>query len=130
MIEAMIKFMGYFLVIVAILKIIDWKKFSENFSKYDLIAKRSQAYSFSYPIIELAIGISFLNNFYVREVAIVLAAIMFIGVTGVLKALKENKKVQCACLGKLGHKLNIKLTQFTLFEDIVMGLMALAILLL
>ena len=65
MIEAMIKFMGYFLVIVAILKIIDWKKFSENFSKYDLIAKRSKTYSFSYPIIELAIGISFLNNFYV-----------------------------------------------------------------
>ena len=59
-----------------------------------------------------------------------LLILMVIGITGVSKALKENKKIQCACLGKLGHKLNIHLTNFTLFEDIIMGIMALIIILL
>ena len=127
MIAAMVNFMGYFLIIVSILKIIDWKKFSENFSKYDLIAKRSNIYSVSYPLIELIIGIGFLNGIYIKELAAILALIMFVGLAGVIKSLKENKQVQCACLGKLGHKLNIKLTQFTLFEDLLMGIMALII---
>jgi len=128
--EWMIPFMGWFLIAVGTLKLLDWKRFTENFMKYDLIAMRSTTYSNAYPLIEILIGVAFLNAWKIKFVAGVLLVLMTIGVAGVSKALKANKNIQCACLGKLGHHLNIPLTKFTLVEDIVMGLMALAILLL
>jgi len=128
--EWMIPFMGWFLVAVGILKILDWTRFSENFSKYDLLAMRSKIYSKSYPLIELLLGIAFLYHWNVKFIASILLGLMIIGIAGVSKALKENKNITCACLGKLGHHLNLPLTKFTLIEDIIMGLMAVAILLL
>ncbi|RZD32480.1 MAG: hypothetical protein CXT77_00040 [uncultured DHVE6 group euryarchaeote] len=125
----MTQIMGWFLISVGFLKIFDWKKFAENFAKYDLIAMQSKSYAVSYPLIELLIGASFLASWNVKIIAGVLLALMIVGIFGVRKALNEHKKVQCACLGKLGHKLNITLTKFTLIEDIIMGGMALAIIL-
>ncbi|MBT4134981.1 hypothetical protein HOE39_01420 [Candidatus Woesearchaeota archaeon] len=126
----MTQIMGWFLISVGLLKVFDWKKFAENFSKYDLIAIRSNSYAYSYPLIELLIGGAFLASWNVKIVAGFLLVLMIIGVAGVGKALRDHKKVKCACLGKLGHKLNITLTKFTLIEDIIMGGMALAIILL
>ncbi len=128
--EWMIPFMGWFLVAVGILKVLDWKRFTENFMKYDLIAMRSKTYSNLYPLIEIMLGVAFLYAWNVKLVAGILFVLMSVGVVGVSKSLKSNKKIQCACLGKLGHHLNIPLTKFTLVEDIIMGLMALIILLL
>ena len=54
--EWMIPFMGWFLVAVGILKVLDWKRFTENFMKYDLIAMRSKTYSNLYPLIEIKKG--------------------------------------------------------------------------
>lgn len=126
----MTQIMGWFLISVGLLKVFDWKKFAENFSKYDLIAMRSNSYAYSYPLLELLIGGAFLASWNVKIVAGFLLVLMIIGVAGVGKALRDHKKVKCACLGKLGHKLNITLTKFTLIEDIIMGGMALAIILL
>jgi hypothetical protein len=128
--EWMIPFMGWFLITVGILKILDWKRFSKNFSKYDLIAMKSSLYSKSYPLIELVIGGAFLYSWNIKIIAGVLLALMIVGIVGVSNALKENKKITCACLGKLGHHLNIPLTKLTLMENIIMSLMAIAILLL
>ena len=103
----MTQIMGWFLISVGLLKVFDWKKFAENFSKYDLIAIRSNSYAYSYPLIELLIGGAFLASWNVKIVAGFLLVLMIIGVAGVGKALRDHKKVKCACLGKLGHKLNI-----------------------
>ena len=128
--EWMIPFMGWFLIAVGILKILDWKRFSTNFAKYDLIAMRSKTYSNAYPLIELVIGGAFLYSWNVKIIAGILFTLMVVGIAGVSKALKENKNITCACLGKLGHHLNIPLTKLTLMENIIMSLMAIAILLL
>ena len=128
--EWMIPFMGWFLIVVGILKILDWKRFSINFAKYDLIAMRSKTYSNAYPLIELVIGSAFLYSWNVKIIAGILFTLMVVGIAGVSKALKENKNITCACLGKLGHHLNIPLTKLTLMENIIMSLMAIAILLL
>ena len=128
--EWMIPFMGWFLIVVGILKILDWKRFYINFAKYDLLAMRSSLYSKAYPLIELVMGGAFLYSWNVKIIAGVLLALMIVGIAGVAKALKENKNITCACLGKLGHHLNLPLTKVTLIEDIIMGLMAIAILLL
>ena len=66
--EWMIPFMGWFLVAVGSLKILDWKRFSENFSKYDLLAMRSKIYSKSYPLIEVLLGSAFLYSWNVNLV--------------------------------------------------------------
>jgi hypothetical protein len=128
--EWMIPVMGWFLIVVGILKILDWKRFYTNFAKYDLLAMRSSLYSKAYPLIELVMGGAFLYSWNIKIIAGVLLALMIVGIAGVAKALKENKNITCACLGKLGHHLNLPLTKVTLIEDIIMGLMAIAILLL
>lgn len=122
--------MGIVLLTVGLLKVFDWKQFAINFAKYDLIAKRSMKYSYSYPVLELVLGAGFLLGIYVRLAALVLLLLMIIGLIGVGSALRQRKKVACACLGKIGHMLNIPLTKFTLVEDLVMGVMAVLILVL
>ena len=93
--EWMIPFMGWFLIAVGILKVLDWRRFTENFAKYDLIAMRNKTYSKAYPLIEILIGAAFLYAWNVKIVAGILLILMTIGVAGVAKALRANKKIQC-----------------------------------
>ena len=58
--------------------------------------------------------------------SIILFIIMVIGSIGVTKNIFSKNKVQCACLGTW---IKIPLTKFTFFEDIVMAIMAIMILL-
>jgi len=122
----MIQFMGVFFVLVAILKMLDWKGFANAFSMYDIIAKKSKVYSYVYPVIELGLGLSYLLSWNVRIAAVVTFIIMTIGSIGVGKNLLSKNPIKCACLGTL---IKIPLTKFTLFEDISMAVMALMILL-
>ena len=122
----MIWFMGGFFVIVALLKFLDLKGFASQFAMYDIIAKRSKLYSYVYPVIELALGLAFLFSFQLVITATVTFIIMSVGSIGVAKNLLSKNPVKCACLGT---KIKLPLTKFTLFEDIIMALMALMILL-
>jgi len=121
----MIWFMGGFFVIVALLKFLDWKGFASQFAMYDIIAKRSKLYSYLYPVIELALGLAFLFSFQLIITATVTFIIMTIGSIGVAQNLLSKNPVKCACLGT---KIKLPLTKFTLFEDIIMAIMALMIL--
>ena len=116
----MLPFMGIVFLILASLKLIDIKGFSQMFVQYDLIAKRSKAYSYVYPFIELALGLAFLFQFQVFTAAIVTVVVMSIGAIGIGKNLLSKNRIQCACLGA---KIKVPLTRFTLVEDIVMAVM-------
>jgi len=124
---SMITFMGIFFILLGWLKLGDLKGFSNAFSMYDIIAKRSKIYAYLYPFIEIAIGLAFVHSFSITITASITLALMAIGTIGVSKNIFFSKnKIHCACLGTL---IPIPLTNVTLFEDIIMGLMALAILL-
>ena len=125
--DIMIGFMGVVFVILGTLKIADWTGFVNAFSMYDLIAKRSRFYGYLYPLFELFIGWAFVFRFLLRPVAAFTLVLMVIGVIGVTKSLISNPKMRCACLGTI---VDVPLTKFTLTEDIVMGVMAAAILIL
>ena len=56
-------FMGLFLVQFSLFKFFDLPGFVEDFSLYDLIAKRWAVYAWSYPFIELGLGVLYLNKF-------------------------------------------------------------------
>ena len=121
--DAMLIFMGSFFILFSIAKLTDLKGFKNAFSKYDLIAKRHSFYAWSYPFVELFLGICFLFNVFVIPASIVTIFVMGFGSIGVARAI--NKKIQCACLGT---KIGVPLTYVTLFEDILMMAMALIIL--
>ncbi|XHC24778.1 hypothetical protein ABWH91_10920 [Phycisphaerales bacterium ac7] len=63
----------------------------------------------------------YLLNAFPIATNIVTLALMLIGSVGVLKALMENRRIQCACLGTA---LNLPMTKVTLIEDLSMAAMA------
>lgn len=120
----MINFAGLFFLFLSAFKCFDLKGFTEGYQKYDLLAKRSKKYALIYPFIELVIALSFLSRFFLAYMALFTAFLMFFSMIGVLKALKENKELSCACMGT---KLNLPLTTVSVIENGFMGVMSLII---
>jgi hypothetical protein len=116
-------FMGVFLVIFSLFKLLDVPGFVEGFSKYDILARRFRAYGFAYPFIELVLGLSYLAGFFRYATDFVTAAFMIFGSIGVVKSLSRGLDVNCACLGTI---LRVPLSTIAVFEDIGMASMALA----
>jgi hypothetical protein len=119
-------FMGSFFIIFGFFKVINLKKFAEAYATYDLIAKRSKVYAFMYPFVELTLGIGYLIYLYPTFINSFTFALMLISAAGVAIELSKGKKIMCACLGAV---FKIPMTYVTLFEDLLMALMALIMLL-
>ena len=124
--RAMSDFMGSNFVVFSVFKIMNLQGFAESYSMYDIIAKRFKAYAYLYPFIELALGIAYLAHYQSMVVNLVTVVLMGISSVGVLFALREKKAITCACLGAV---FKIPMTYVTLVEDLVMGIMALAMML-
>ena len=122
----MLKFMGWVLVLLSLLKVLDWKGFANAFAMYDIVAKKSRLYAFAYPAIEFGMGVSFLYGWNIQIASIILFIVMAVGSIGVTRNIFSKNQVRCACLGTL---INVPLNKFTFFEDIVMAIMAIMILL-
>lgn len=92
-------FMGFFLVIFALLKLFDLPGFADGFQKYDLLAKRSRGYALTYPFIELALGLGYLA--FWRPVTVYTATVIVLGfgALGVITALARGLNLKCACMG-------------------------------
>lgn len=117
--------MGLVFLILSILKLLDIKGFVALFREYDLVAKYSPIYAYSYPFLELILGLCFLFHFLLLFASIITIVIMTVGTIGIAKKLLSKDGKSCACLGA---KIKVPLTRFTLVEDIIMGVMAIIIL--
>jgi hypothetical protein len=128
--EAMADFMGAYFVLFAFFKIINLHGFVTAFSTYDLIARHYRLYAYAYPFIELIVGGMYLM-FYTLGIrahfvlAIVTLVLMGISALGVIRALRQKKKIECACLGGV---FKLPLTYITLIENVLMAGMALVML--
>lgn len=118
-------FMGIFLSIFALLKLFNPSGFADGFEMYDLIAKRSRIYAYFYPLIELLLGFAYLSFWQPAITYSATIVVMAIGTVGVLSALRRGLDINCPCMGSV---LNVPLSTVTLTEDIGMGLMAVAML--
>jgi len=119
-------FMGVFFFVFSIFKLSSLKEFAYGFQSYDIIAKRSLAYSFSYPFIQLVLGFTYLlglNNFIVDLCVLIISLVSGFGV---LLALKSGNKIHCVCLGNV---IKLPLSTISFVEDFGMAIMALAMLL-
>ncbi len=111
--------MGYFFIFFSMFKFLAFDEFVEAYTSYDILAKRSKIYAYIYPFLELCLGILFLARTSLLEVNVVTLILMTISLIGVVQSM--NKNFKCACLGTI---IDLPLSTITLFEDLIMGGMA------
>lgn len=114
-------FMGGFFLAFSFFKFLDLKGFAESYKMYDIIAKKIPFWAYLYPFIELSLGLSFLSNFYPLVTNGVTFIVMTISIIGVLQAVLNKKKIQCACLGAV---FNLPMSTVTIIEDALMIVMS------
>lgn len=124
--DAMHDWMGFFLLVFAMLKLFDLSGFADGFQMYDLLAKRSRPYALIYPFLELALGLAFLSQWEPKAVYVATIILLGFGSIGVLTALAKGLDVKCACMGS---SLNVPLSTVAVVEDLGMAAMALVMLL-
>lgn len=113
--------MGSFFAIFGLFKIFNLSVFADAYSTYDILAKRSRAYAFVYPFLEILIAILYLTNTGGLYRDIFTFILMTVSTIGVIKKIREKEEIPCACLGMV---FKIPMTSVTLIEDIVMALEA------
>ncbi len=114
-------FMSGFFLIFGVFKIIKWKGFVQAYQEYDVLAKKSIFYAYLYPLIEIGLGLAYFFALNLLLTNIITLIIMLIGSYGVWLKLKEKEDIPCACLGVV---FKLPMTKVTLFEDLLMALMA------
>lgn len=114
-------FMGFFLVIFALLKLFDLPGFADGFQMYDLLAKPFRPYALAYPFIELALGLGYLAFWRPAAVYAATVIVLGFGALGVIRSLARGLDLQCACMGNI---LKVPLSTVALTEDLGMAAMA------
>ena len=122
----MLDFMAGFFLVFGGFKLIKLSAFAEAYAMYDVIAKRVRAYGYIYPFIEIALGLAFLLRYEILAVAWITLGLMLINSLGAYNGIRDKKVLMCACLGSV-FKLPMSLV--SLGEDLLMVVMALAIIL-
>ena len=115
-------FMGVFFLVFAGFKLAQLKEFAYGFQSYDLVAKRSLAYSYSYPFIQLLFGVLYLVGTSSLTLNLSVLAVSLLSGAGVLNSLIKKQQVHCVCLGNV---IKLPLSTISFVEDFGMALMAL-----
>lgn len=114
-------FVAISMSVLAILKLRDLDSFSNQFITYDILGKRAVKYSYVYPFIEAAAGISMVAKvglFIFSPLAFIIGCI---GTVSVIKAVYvEGRDLKCACVG--GDS-NVPLGFLSLTENLMMMFM-------
>lgn len=114
-------FMAGFFLVFSFFKMLDIKSFANAYGMYDLIAMRSKTYALAFPFIELGLGFAYILIPDMALTHLVTAIVMFVSLLGVIKAVTDKRKIQCACLGT---GFNLPMSTVTIIEDGVMLIMA------
>lgn len=116
-------FMAGFFFVFSFFKLMNLKGFAEGYKSYDIVAKQLPVWGFVYPFVELGFAILLLTGFQPVLVNTAIFLIMGISVIGVIQSLVRKTSFQCACLGTI---IKLPLSKLTLFEDLLMIGMSLA----
>ncbi len=114
--------MAFFFLVFAAFKLYNLKGFANAYAMYDVIAIRSKVYALLYPFIEIGLGTLYLFSLGGIWRDIFTFVIMSISAYGVWKALQVQDEIPCACLGTV---FKVPMTKVTLFENLLMAIMAL-----
>lgn len=114
-------FMGGFFLAFSFFKLLDLNGFAASYKMYDIIAKKIPFWAYLYPFVELGLGLSFLSNLFPLVTNSITFIVMSISIIGVLQAVLNKKKIQCACLGAV---FNLPMSTITIIEDALMIIMS------
>lgn len=115
-------FIGFSMVVLALLKLQNIETFSTMFLNYDLLAKRWVPYSYIYPFAEGAAGILMVAGALTWLSVPIALIIGTIGAVSVFKAVYVDKReLKCACVGGSS---NVPLGFISLTENVMMVGMA------
>lgn len=116
------RFIAISMVLLGLQKLKDVEAFSTMFLNYDLLARRVVPYSYAYPYLETAAGLSMLAGVGVWLSAPVALVIGGIGAISVFQAVYiERRELACACVG---GNTNVPLGPVSLLENVMMVAMA------
>ena len=115
-------FIGFSMVVLALLKLQNVESFATMFLNYDLLAKRWVPYSYVYPYAEGAAGILMVAG-ALTWLSVPIA--LFIGTIGAVSVFKavyvDRRELKCACVGGSS---NVPLGFVSLTENLMMVAMA------
>ncbi len=114
-------YMGGFFIVFSFFKLLNLKGFVEAFQTYDPFAKKWTNYGYLYVFLELTAGLIYLFNPLNLTLNIAVILILTSTSLGVIQVLKQKQSIQCACLGTI---FNLPMTYVTLFENLIMIIMA------
>jgi len=115
-------FIGFSMVVLALLKLQNIESFATMFLNYDLLAKRWVPYSYIYPFAEGLAGILMVAGALTWLSVPVALFIATVGAVSVIKAVYIDKRaLKCACVGGSS---NVPLGFVSLTENLMMIAMA------
>jgi glutaredoxin len=115
-------FIGFSMIVLALLKLQNIESFSTMFLNYDLLAKRWVPYSYIYPFAEGAAGVLMVAGALTWLSVPIAVFIGSIGAVSVFKAVYIDKReLKCACVGGSS---NVPLGFISLTENVMMVAMA------
>jgi copper chaperone CopZ len=120
--QTMRYFMAGFFIVFSFFKLLDIPAFATAYSGYDLLAARWQGWGYVYPFVELALGIAYLVNFNPLLTNWATVIVMGFSAIGVIRAVMNKTRIQCACLGTV---FRLPMSTVTIVEDVGMVAMAL-----
>ena len=118
--ELMNNTMASILFIFGSLKLYNLNKFSNIFSKYNIISKKIPFYSYLYPFIEIILSVNLFFKYEINLTYIIIGILMIISLISVIISMIKGEKLRCGCLGSFFH---IPLSYVTISENIIMLLM-------
>jgi glutaredoxin len=115
-------FIGFSMVVLAMLKLQNIEGFATMFLNYDLLAKRWVPYSYVYPFAEGAAGVLMVAGALIWLSVPVALLIGTVGAVSVLKAVYiDRRELKCACVGGSS---NVPLGFISLTDNLMMIAMA------
>lgn len=115
-------FIGFSMIVLALLKLQNVESFATMFLNYDLLAKRWVPYSYIYPFAEGAAGVLMVAGALTWLSVPVALFIGSVGAISVFKAVYVDKReLKCACVGGSS---NVPLGFVSLTENLMMVAMA------
>jgi copper chaperone CopZ len=114
-------FMAGFFLTFSFFKLLDLNGFADSYSTYDIIARKWRGWAYLYAFIELGLGFAYLTNTAIIFTTALTFVVMTISIIGVLQAVMNKRRIQCACLGAV---FNLPMSTVTIIEDALMIVMS------
>ena len=114
-------FMAGFFLTFSFFKLLDLNGFADSYSTYDIIARKWRGWAYLYAFIELGLGFAYLTGTAIIFTTALTFVVMTISIIGVLQAVMNKRRIQCACLGAM---FNLPMSTVTIIEDALMIVMS------